>query len=365
MRIAILTKDYPPVPSGVGDYASHLSTALRSRGNEVSVLCDASIEVKDQHAHASIRNWDRSGINEITSVVSGSKPDVIIWQYNPFQFGRSGVGFSARRLARDLRRVAPLIIIAHELWYPWGRSGFKGAVWASSQRIQFASLLEFASKVVVTTPARKDSLQHWFRRRATDISYIPIGSNIVHRPINASDVVRARFGIASDAIVIGHFGSIGDGRDVRPLIDASKMLRQRDVHVLFVGRTGIDPPRVEGAHSTGPLDASLISEYLAACDLYAFIEPLGPTPRKGSLLAAMGAGLPIIALDGKNTDPIFATSMKLVPPGSFAKAVEELIDHPELRAALGVRAKELVQKEFSWSRIADDLLGLIGDLAKV
>ena len=48
MRIFVLTGDYPPVPSGVGDYVCHLARSLNRRGHEIYILTAANKSLSDE-----------------------------------------------------------------------------------------------------------------------------------------------------------------------------------------------------------------------------------------------------------------------------------------------------------------------------
>ena len=109
-----------------------------------------------------------------------------------------------------------------------------------------------------------------------------------------------------------------------------------------------------------------VPELLAACDVFAL-----PSLYEGSslaLLEAMAAGRPVVGSAVPGTDELIAdgrTGVLVAPgdPSALANALQRLLSDPELRAALGARARERA-REFSpdamaaqVTRVYDELLG--------
>lgn len=376
MRIAMLSRDLPPVASGMGDYASILAGHLRAKGATVDIYCDASVPTSAAGAagatgatgaagsHPSITRWDSPGVDAIVNELRRARPDVIVWQYNPFQIGSHGVFVGCRSLAKKLRRVAPVVLIAHELWYPWGRNGVRGFVWAASQRLQFVLMQKHFRAIIVTTQRRRRIVATYFPRLRPRLAYVPIGSN-VRRGDAEYDEVRARIGLSSSDFVVGHFGSTGDGRNVESLIAACTSLRAEGlpISLLFVGRTGAQTPSESWIYASGEVAEDAVSPYLRACDAYAFVEPVGPTSRKGSLLAALDHELPVVAFDGAHTERLFRESgaVLLVQPNSrsLAAGLKRILQEPETRRQLREGARSLVDTTYDWKKITAEIFTIL------
>lgn len=362
MRVVVLTKDFPPAASGIGDYADRLATELTARGNTVTVVCSYPADpMRPFCIKPSIERWDAKGIDAIVKAVAEAKPDAILWNYNPFQIGSRGVAPSAPRLARSLAKVAPLVVVAHELWYPWGRNGLKGLVWAVAQRLQLHGVLKAAAKTVVTTQKRKAALDGKAR-----VAFIPVGATVPATGV--PNGTRARLGIPADAFVLAHLGAIGEGRDLAPALTAIARLRSKgdDVRLVLVGRTGIAVPRAEGVHATGILDHEGVSEALHSADAYLFAEPTGPTSRKTSLLAALEHGLPVVAYRGPDGEPHFDDAALLVEPEpkAIATAVRRLRIDPTYAKQLGRASRNLAEDRYSWRAITDAFVRLLEEVKR-
>ncbi|HVL91216.1 MAG TPA: glycosyltransferase family 4 protein [Actinomycetota bacterium] len=361
MRIVQLTRDFPPAASGIGDHVARTSAALAGGGDEVAVVCSApadpwpGIDVRPV-----IEHWDAAGVAAIVAAVREARPDAIVWHYNPFQIGRRGLAPWAGKLAAALSRVAPLTVVAHELWYPWGRSGLRGLIWAAGQRRQFRGVAAAARALVATTEARRAHLAK--RYPATPVSVVAAGATVdPHPDAPGREAFRSSLGIPGSAFVVAHLGAIGEGRDLRPALAAIRRLRRdgTDARLLLAGRTGVAPPAGDGIHVTGPRNHALLSAALGSADCYLFAEPTGPVARKTSLLSALAHGLAVVSYTGAAAEAFFrdGETVLLVEPSEerVAGALSRLIADPSLRRRLGDAGAALHAQRFSWAAIAEGI----------
>jgi glycosyltransferase involved in cell wall biosynthesis len=373
MRLVLLSPDFPPAPSGIGDYTDLLGHELAARGHDVVVLCAAPAETRSKiDVRPVITSMDARGIGALDAAVASAAPDAILWQYNPFQVGRKGIGPSAGRIARRLAARAPLVVVAHELWFPWGRQGARGVAWAIAQRLETASVIAAGRKIVVTTERRLATLRAWFPDRPGDIEMIPIGATVEPDATRAPNGARARYGLPPGAFVVAHLGSIGAGRNFGPLFDALRALRAdgTDARLLCIGRTGMAeaPSDLDGAVLfTGVLARAEVSEALLSADAYAFCEPSGPSAgRKTSLLAAFAHGLPVVAFSGRDRDSGLrdGENVVLVAPRAtaVAAALRVLAHDAKRRSMLGAGARRLYEERFAWPVAGDAFEEVLGGL---
>ncbi len=99
-----------------------------------------------------------------------------------------------------------------------------------------------------------------------------------------------------------------------------------------------------------------VDSLLAAADLFVTPSPYADAP--AAVLEAMGAGLPIVAVDSPGVRPLIADGEHalLVPPedaASLSGAIHRLLDEPELAARLGTAARNRADGEFSLARMVD------------
>ena len=358
MRITVLARRFPPTVGGIADHTDLLARELATRGHEVTVVCSPPADPREHVAvHAVIERWDAKGFDAIAHAVGGTRPDAILWQYNPFEIGRRGLAPSAGRLARALAATAPLTVYFHELWFPWGRNGLKGLLWAVTQRLQARGVLKAARRWIVTTESRERALSD---PKATRI---PVGTNV--EPTGERAAVGGDF-------VLAHLGSTGPGRDLRPAYDAIARLRAEgiDARLLLAGDTGpldIPPAILDAVITTGTTaHARDLSPYLAAAHAYLHADPVGPSAgRRTSIVAALAHGLPVIAYRGPDhaSELVDGTNIILVEPDgtALADAVRSLIADPARAREIGEAGRRTFEDHFSWRRIGDAVSLLLSE----
>jgi glycosyltransferase involved in cell wall biosynthesis len=104
---------------------------------------------------------------------------------------------------------------------------------------------------------------------------------------------------------------------------------------------------------TGPRAA----EILGACDVAAFPFTLGAAENRGSLMAAVVNGLPVLTTRGISTPANYESNygVETVPandPSSFAARLETLLCNDAQRFALAAKSRASAGR-FTWSSIAD------------
>lgn len=367
MRVAILSRDFPPRVGGIGDHTDHLAAELARRGNDVTVLCSPPAEGRDAFAvRATIERWDGRKVPSILRALPAC--DAIVWQYNPFAIGRRGLAPWSGRLARALAARAPLVVLAHELWFPWGREGARGLAWAAAQRLQTRAVLRHAAAVLVTTERRAAEVRRIHRR----VRVAPVGANIEPDGRPRSRDALAPYGVPDEAFVVAHFGSVGPGRDIGPAVEAIAALRAEaiDARLLLAGNAGPfpKPPSLNGALvETGVLPRAQLSAVLAAADCYVHPDRSGPAAgRRGSLVAALAHGLPVVAYAGADRAPQLADGRDVLivspEPRALADALRALARDPVRARAIGDAARATYEAAFSWPRCGDAVAAALAEV---
>ncbi len=193
------------------------------------------------------------------------------------------------------------------------RSGFKGvrirtihAGRSLENRFGQKKLNQKADGWVVRSQEHLHRLQEQIGVAREDIAMIPgsIDTNLF-RPCSEEirAEARAKFGIPSDAQVLGHTALMA-GRGQEELIEAAGLLNHPKLHLLFVGR-GEDEAKVKAKaqaspvsdriHFTGYLQGNELLEGYAAMD-GAFSAQAGNDASVRAVLEAMSCGLPVVAV---------------------------------------------------------------------
>ena len=212
---------------------------------------------------------------------------------------------------------------------------------------------------------------------------IPIGSNICPTPpANFDpDAWRTQIGVGGGGVMLVYFGFLNASKGGETLIHGLDRLIRRGYDcrlVMLGGQVGASDPTnrayltqvkalisnlglVDRVMWTDFIPDSEVSAYLLAADMAVLPYRDGASFRRGSLMAALAHGVPVVTTRPQGTSPagdepvlVDGVNARLVPPDdpdALARAVGDLIDDPEQRRRLGREAGQLSQA-FSWNKIA-------------
>ena len=106
----------------------------------------------------------------------------------------------------------------------------------------------------------------------------------------------------------------------------------------------------------GLQSAQEVSSTLSKCDALLCVRGI-LYPRRGSAIAGIGCGLPIVAYgDGSNIFPLCEAGISLVPypdRDALAGALERILNDRNVWHQLHERSVRAQRKYFSWNQIAD------------
>jgi glycosyltransferase involved in cell wall biosynthesis len=288
--------------------------------------------------------------------------DAVVVQYSPFCYGRWGFApwLPLRLLRSRLRRHSRprVVLLVHEPYVPL--SGGRALVMGLWQRLQLEALRLVSDVVMVSIERWAEDLAR--RRPPRPVRHMPVGSNLPDMR-HARAEARGELGADADALVVAIFGRIHPGWQLDHAVTAIHALAEAG-HRVVVLSLGAEAPPLPGmngvpVHAPGALPADELARRLAAADL--FLAPFldGASTRRGTLMAALQHGLPVVATDGPLTDDQLRRAelaLALAPaddPARFAAAACDLAADPARREAMAREARALYVAEFDWPVSAD------------
>ncbi len=430
MRILFVTGEFPPLQGGVGDCTNEIAKALVACGVETHVLTTADRRPPTSHresgvfVHRLVDKWDWGSLPMVRRVVRDSRPAVVHIQYQTGAFGmHPAINFLPRYLGRrasDLGRAPrrgliprPCTVITfHDLRVPYlfPKAG-PLRQWVTEY------IARSSDAVIATNEQDYIRLQPWSLKR---LDVIPIGSNIpTALPTNYHrSEWRARLGVDEKETLLCYFGFLNESKGGETLVRA--LVHIPDAKLLMVGgQVGASDPtnvaylaRVKNLIAelglmprvlwTDYTPASEVSANLFAADICVLPYRDGASFRRGSFMAALALGVPIVTTTAPSLVPpslsfdpsSFLSSVArgrspatpaeqvaqddseegegggrsgmklpvlrdgenvlLVPPDdpiALAEAISRLASAPDLRAQLSHGARELAG-HFTWDKIA-------------
>lgn len=358
MRICVISPYYPPhtVADGIGDYTKKLYEEVVGLGHEVTVLVSYGYKAEAQPANRSIRiipftsRWDFGALLKLVRLCRREKYDVVNLQYSPLLY------------ANIFKLFFPLI----GFFCPTAVSLHTLIGGEAINKLVALGFILFCTKVISTNEEISYLIRKhlWWKKTLTQI---PIGSNIT--PLKPDNPAAKN---EEDRLILSHFGLFYPGKGVETILTAIAELKLEydNFQLIMLGgewrgyeyyyhdlqqqahELGID----EYIRWLGYLPAAGISKYLSMTDIYLIPYDRGISIRRGSYMAGLVHGLPIISTYA-NIESAYirdAENIALVPPQdpvALKEKILELIKNPAKRKQLGDNARALAA-EFHWPNIA-------------
>lgn len=336
----------------VEEYCRFLGEALLAA--ETCELEIARVSWNEAGTFASLREFDER---------IGEAP--VAWfllQYTALAWSKRGFPARAVGVLKHLKkRRARCAVVFHDA------EAYRGNRWIDRlrRRAQISAmrkLLSLSDAAIFTVPREKIS---WVAAHARNITFIPVGANLP-TPEKAWNQVRDRNGTWSTVAVFSITGYPRGRREVRVIAEAVTYAAKHvgPIRVVVFGRhseSGGEDLKAALAGSPaevavmGLIAAEEIVRVLGASDVLLFVRDAIST-RRGSAIAGIACGLPVIAQAGPETAaPITDAGVVLLPAGddsAFGPALLRVLSDPNYRASLAERSREAQGRYFSWGVIA-------------
>ncbi len=368
MKIAIITADFPPFLSGVGDVVHRLAGALACE-DEVHIVTTASAathntdagpsaSLQGVHVHrAADPGWNAASIDRVIDLCRAC--DVVNLHYPGVQFGRS---LRVNLLPRMIRRRTGkrCVVTLHDF-----------AVMRNRWRLRALSTLWLADAVIHVDAGDGPLVRRWLAPLPfkPSIHHVPIGVNIEPVACDAAErrAWRASLGLSDSDIAVVFFGILYPHKGVFELIEAMRQLAPTHQHLRLVVVGDFDRDADYVGPMTRALSAASIrwvrgarfeesSRCLHAADIAAMPYYSGAASNRSAMLSALAHGVPTITTDGPVTPAGFdrAFGVRLVRPrdvNTLRDAVAELADQPAVRAAMRQEALRIAAG-LNWHAVA-------------
>ncbi len=356
-RVGLLCGYLDPTRDGVADYTRQLAVHLRRTGLDPLVVTTCEwARAAGEGAVGVTECWDVRGVVAASRALRRLDLDLVHVQFAPSVFGFSrAVGLLPLLLPGRI----PLVVTLHEygVWSGDGR-GRRGrsALWSAAERCGYAereTLLLVPRAVCLLVPSREhlEVLRGRFGGHAPATFEVPIGLNVgvaAGGHARARVEVRRALGAAPEAPLVVFFGFLHPDKALDQLIAAVAGVgaQRPGVRLLLIGgAVSHSVPRAaarrlrreleqvaaacglqDQVHFTGYLPAAEVSRLLQAADVAAFPFNAGVTRKSGSLLAALAAGVPVVATapPGEVRGPTEAGGVLRVPPRDTAALSDAL-----------------------------------------
>lgn len=382
MKIVLITGEFPPMQGGVGDFTREVARALAALGHNVHVLTsrgksgDEQGDAGEPYAtHRAIRNWGWSCWRTIRRWMVKHRPDVVNVQYQAVAYAmRLPIHLLPWWLQRRVDRPT-IVVTYHDLKVPYLFPKAGPLRWQA-----VLALARWADAAIVTNEEDRLTLSR-YPPLASLAVLVPIGSNIaLCLPADYDRLAwRARYGVGAGDLLLAYFGFLNTSKGGETLVRTLHKLAieppaAMQPHLLMIGgQVGASDPTnraylrhvkslidqldlSERVHWSGYIPPEEVSANLMAADVCVLPYRDGASFRRGSFMAALAHGRPIVSTHPRVPLPELddGENILLAPPDdadALATAVTRVAADPALQQRLGDGAAAL-SRQFAWERIA-------------
>jgi glycosyltransferase involved in cell wall biosynthesis len=345
---------------GVADYCAWLGGSVGEFGYGLETV---RLEWQE-------RGW-RAALADLQEKTGAWRGRWVLLQYTTLAWSRRGFPLQAPRILSVLRKSGVRCGVVFHDFAPFVGKSVVGRVREFCHIRVLESLYRQSERAIFTVPLEK---VRWLPPARKKAVYIPVGANCPGAPRDASAPSGNARTVAVYCIDIGNhmvieIGDMGHalkraqaavgplqlivlGRGAR---EAASMLQSE-----FAG-TGV------GVETLGLLSPEDVSRTLARSDVMLFVRGQ-ISSRRGSAIAGIACGLPIVCYAGPDTAwPITEAGILPVPMSdrdALASALERVLTDDALRATLAERSRRAYAQYFSWHAIAACYADVLGKRAE-
>ena len=337
---------------GVQDYCCYLRDALANEGVNLTLTQVRWAEI-----------GRKASRQELLEAVTGKQDTFFLLQYTALSWSQRGFALPAVSILKLLKRNgARCAVVFHD---PDGYAGdramdrFRRGI----QRYAMKRLVGLSDLAIFTLPRDKIS---WLPADTQNFVFIPVGANLP-APERAWEEKRSSIGSKPIVAVFSLSDKPLLAKEVSQIAQAVGYAAKQvgPLEVVVLGRnseSGGEELRLALAGSpaevriAGLVSADEVVRVLGASDVMLFAR--GPiSSRRGSAIAGIACGLPVIAEEGSEVaPPITDAGVVLVPeesvPEGFGAALVRVLTDQSYRVSLAQRSRDAQRRYFSWSVIA-------------
>lgn len=355
--VALLGRKDEPTDA-IEQYCVHLGTALRRHDFAMQLV---RVPWKESGWQAALRDLEQRA--------KEWRGQWVLLQYTALSWSARGFPMQVLRILRLLRRAGARVgVVYHDVEaYPGRRvvDHLRRCV----QVYTFRRALRYSEQAVLTVPAEKLS---WISAESKKGVFIPVGANFSQTPPMGGNE-NNREDKTPTVAVFGVTGGLAGQREVLRISAAVRSAAEKvgAIRLLVFGRNAesaevllrekLDTFRVT-IHVEGVLPEDQIQRLISTADVLLFVR--GPiSSRRGSAIAGIACGLPVIAYAGDETAaPITDAGVVLVTAenkAAWGEALVRVLTDGEYRDKLVQRSLAAQRDYFSWEVIAAQYASLL------
>lgn len=393
MHIAMLSAEYPPRWGGMGSTVFHLSSALVSRGHQVTIITRngggkniPSIDGIDVITVGWLRlpmeftrSYGRSALKELKKL-NETKPVDVVHLHCPM------ISWNKKQFEDCKNNIAPVVSSLHGSWLG-EKDGLvtaakqkEAAVWANPNdlaillsanryaRFENAAIINSDVCVANSEATKKDFLERYPAPKNWDCEVIHWGVDTdmftPENPVN--NELRNRFGCSENGILLLAVGRLAARKGYGSLLKAFSLVNSElpDSRLVIVGRGHLRRRLLKQAHKLGISSSVYIESSMSFSELASLFRnadlTIYPSYYEGQgliPLESMSSGTPVVTVDhGPLPEMVDSTVGALFTMGDVISMSSTILHEIKNRDSLnkkGIKGRQRVIKNFTYEIDAD------------
>ena len=369
MKWQIITGEYPPQLGGVSDYTHQLAQALAAEAeDEICILAPqakdkihavppqfnrAPISIPGVCVHRLPQGFGLQWLRALKRALSKSlENETILVQYVPHGYGwkSMNLAFCLWLLRQRHRRV---FVMFHEVAFPFRKGQpLRHQILAAMHRLMARIVLASARRSFTSIEPYRELL-HGLAPRI-QVELLRICSNVPF-------AVSRHAGVDHKFKTIGIFSNFWPELCslLDPIVPAILAIPGIRISLIGPGEVFVEAIRARFSHlddrigTTGRLAAIEAGPHLQACDVLLQIYPDGAAGSRGTFIAALASGVPVVTNQGPQTEPLFkdrgAVALTDCEPDAIRRTIENLLEDDSRLRKIGIAGRKLYEEQFDIS----------------
>jgi glycosyltransferase involved in cell wall biosynthesis len=296
----------------------------------------------------------------------------VLVQYTALSWSERGFPLRFLRVLRILREAGTRVAMVYHDVLPYYGNRTIDKLRRRAQNHAMSEALRSCDLGILTVPVSKIP---WIGKKHTRATFIPVGANLPD-PESAWEIRHNDVNRVPSIAVFGVTGGESGIWEIASISEALQIVAERlgKLRLVVMGRHSdtaekalknlMEKQPIE-VSALGVLPGEEIVRQLASCDVMLFVRG-GISSRRGSAIAGIACGLPVVALDGPETaSPITEAGVVFADPKrqrGLGEALLKVLGDPEYRASLAERSRRAQDQYFSWKAIATRYAEALGSV---
>lgn len=368
MKVLFITKNYPPLIDGVGEYTYNLAHTFVKHNHKVIIVCTNHSEINTITGKITvlpiINQWNGKAGTKIAKIIRDHAVDFVSLQYVPHGFHPKGLPFGLIALVHEIKKTnVKTMTFFHEVCIDY-------IGWNIKRTLFSYGIKYIAKKIIEKSDYVATSIEHYTKRiqkfkKEINISTIHIASNIPKHSYTKEYLEQLKKTVAPQGeFIIVFFGK----RDINNQVKAIKELINEGYKIiaLSLGNTYFLQQEYKiPTYKTGLLNINDISQYfqIADCLCLPENEKSGCSFKSGSLAAGLQHALPILTNKGYMTESTLVNHYNIIFTNNqnindIKRSIKQLIQNKDFRLSISKQAA-LLGETLTWEKTYTDYMNML------